>query len=129
LVVGGYAVSPHAATSPSACIRVHLRLKLLPYLLQSAASVRLPHEDERSAGDDWRAGADERHVRVHHLARAGATRCLQRTFNDVPQTVDASRAEAPSERVQRQLAVEFDPPVLDEVERLALLAEAVDSSP
>jgi len=43
----------------------------------------------------------------------------------VPEAVDASGAEAAAKGVERQFAVELDAPVLDEIERFALLAEAV----
>src|SRR5262252_1432574 len=39
--------------------------------------------------------------------------------------MDAPGAEAPAKGVERQFAVELDAPVLDEIERLALVAEAV----
>src|ERR1700704_2997074 len=89
------------------------------------ASVRLAHEDEGRAGHDRGAGADERHVGVLDLARAGAARCLERPFDDVPEAVDAAGAEAAAKGVERQFAVQFDAAVLDEIERLALLAEPV----
>ena len=59
------------------------------------------------------------------MARSGAARRLQRAFDDVPEAVDASRAEAAAEGVERQLAVELDTPVLDEIECGAFLAETV----
>src|SRR5262245_11946638 len=89
------------------------------------ASVGLPNEDERRALHDGSAGADERDVGVLHLTLPGPSRRLQRALDDVPEPVDAPRAEAPAKRVQRKLAVQLDTPVLDEIERLALLAEAV----
>src|ERR1700704_1030041 len=89
------------------------------------ASVRLAHEDEGRAGHDRGAGADERHVGVLDLARAGAARCLERPFDDVPEAVDAAGAEAAAKGVERQVAVQFDAAVLDEIERLAFLAKAV----
>src|SRR2546422_8103888 len=88
-------------------------------------SVGFPDEDERRALHDGGAGADERDVDVLDLALARASRRLQRALDDVPETVDASGAQAPAERVQRKLAVQLDAPVLDEIERLALLAEPV----
>src|SRR5712692_8344175 len=48
-----------------------------------------------------------------------------RAFDDVPEAVDAAGAEAAAKGVERQFAVELDMPVLDEIERLAFLAEAV----
>src|SRR5882762_8296046 len=90
-----------------------------------AASVRFANEDKGGAGDDRGAGADEGDVGVLDLARACAARGLQRAFDDVPEAVDAAGAEAAAKGVERQFAVEFDAPVLDEIERLALLAEAV----
>src|SRR5439155_24211638 len=90
-----------------------------------APLIRLPHKNKGGAGDDWGAGADEGHVGVLHLARAGAAGGLQGALDDVPQAVDAAGAEAAAEGVERQLAVQFDAAVLDEIERLALPAEAV----
>src|SRR6266481_9512431 len=98
-----------------------------PWLL--TASVRLAHEDKCRAGHDRGAGADEGDVGVLDLARAGAARCLQSAFDDVPEAVDASGAEAAAKGVERQLAVELDMPVLDEIEGLALLAETVGLEP
>jgi hypothetical protein len=83
--------------------------------------VRLAHEDERRAGDDRGAGADEGDVGVLDLARAGAAGGLQGAFDDVPEAVDAAGAEAAAEGVERQFAIGFDAAVLDEVERLAVL--------
>src|SRR5712691_10717029 len=91
----------------------------------SRASVRLADEDKGCAGDDRGAGADERHVGVLDLARSGAAGGLERALDDVPEAVDASGAEAAAKGVERQFAVKLDAAVLDEVERLALLAETV----
>src|SRR5213593_4764530 len=88
-------------------------------------SVRLPDEDERCALHDGSARADERDVDVLDLAVAGPSRRLERALDDVPETVDAPRAQTSPERVQRELAVQLHSSVLDEVERLALLAEPV----
>src|SRR5262249_270200 len=74
---------------------------------------------------DRRAGPDERHLDIFNLTRAGATGGLKGALDDVPQAVNAARAQAAAKGVQRQLAVELDPTALYEVERLALLAEAV----
>src|SRR5262249_44584085 len=98
---------------------------LRPARGRPAASIRFADEDERRPGHDRGAGADERDVGVLDLARAGASGGLQRAFNDVPQAVDAAGAEAAAEGVERQLAVELDAAVLDEIERLAFAAEAV----
>src|SRR6266850_7323854 len=87
--------------------------------------VGLADEDERGALDDGGAGADERDVDVLDLTRSRASRGLERSLDDVPETVDASRPEASAERVQWELAVELDASVLDEVECLAFLAEPV----
>src|SRR5579872_6211677 len=92
-------------------------------------SVRLLYKDKRGAGDDRRAGADKADVDVLDLTRAGAAGGLQRALDDVPQAVDAAGAEAAAEGVERQVAVQFDAPVLDEVERLAFLAEPVAFEP
>jgi hypothetical protein len=46
---------------------------------------------------------------------------LQRAFDEVPEAVDASRSEAVTKVVERQLAVELYMPVLGEIERLAFL--------
>src|SRR5207249_2638863 len=43
----------------------------------------------------------------------------------VPEAVDAAGAEAAAKGVERQFAIELDAAVLDEIERLAFLAEAV----
>src|SRR5258708_24721312 len=89
------------------------------------ASISFADEDEGGAGDDRGAGADEGHVGVLDLARAGAAGGLQGAFDDVPEAVDAAGAEAAAKGVERQVAVQFDAPVLGEIERLALLAETV----
>src|SRR5207237_8891055 len=91
----------------------------------SPASIRFADEDKRGAGDDRGAGADEGDVGVLDLARAGAAGGLQGAFDDVPEAVDAPGAEAAAKGVERQFALQFDAAVLDEVERLAFLAEAV----
>src|SRR5437879_2060415 len=91
----------------------------------SPASIRLADEDEGGAGDDRGAGADKGDVGVLDLARAGAAGGLQGALDDVPEAVDAAGAEAAAKGVERQFAVEFDAAVLDEIERLALLAETV----
>src|SRR5947209_11496182 len=49
----------------------------------------------------------------------------QGTFDNVPEAVNAAGVEAAAEGVERQLAVELDAPVLDEIECLAFLAETV----
>src|SRR5712692_3155264 len=87
--------------------------------------VRLPHEDEGRPLHDGSARANERDVDVLHLPHARASRRLQRALDDVPEAVDASRSEAPAEGVERQIAVQLDAPVLDEIERLAFLAEPI----
>src|SRR5260370_15162653 len=46
-------------------------------------------------------------------------------LDDVPEAVDAPRAEAAAKGVERQFAVELDMPVLDQVECLAFFAETV----
>src|SRR3984893_8903548 len=103
-----------------------MRCAFPPYISgRSRASIRLAHKNEGGAGDDRGAGADEGHVGVLDLARAGAAGGLQRAFDDVPEAVDAAGAEAAAEGVERQVAVQFDAAVLDEIERLAFLAEAV----
>ena len=98
------------------------RIPLRPTL---GSSVRLAREDECCAGHDRRAGSDERHVDILDLTRAGATGGLEGALDDVPQAVNAARAQAATKRVKRKLATEPDPTALDEVERLTLLAEAV----
>src|SRR5580658_1128122 len=95
----------------------------------SVRLVRLLDENKRRAGDDRGAGADEGDVGVLDLAGAGAAGGLQGAFDDVPEAVDAPGAEAAAEGVERQLAVEFDAAVLDEIERLAFLAESVAFEP
>src|SRR3989442_6371917 len=88
-------------------------------------SVRLADEDERRPRHDRCARADERDVDVLDLTLPRASRRLQRALDDVPEPVDAPRAQAPAERVERELAIELHAPVLDEIERFALLAESV----
>src|SRR6185503_4481557 len=88
-------------------------------------SIRFFDEDEGRPGYDRRACSHERDVDVLNLAFTGAPRGLQRALYDMPEAVDAPGAEAPAERVERQLAVELDTPALDEIERLAFLAEPV----
>ena len=88
-------------------------------------SIRLPHENKRRPRHDRRARPHEANIRVLHLAGAGASGCLQRALDDVPQAVDPPGAEAAAEGVERQFAIEFDAAVLDEIQRLAFLAEAV----
>src|SRR2546422_145461 len=85
-------------------------------------SVGFLDEDERRALHDGGARADERDVDVLDLTLPGASRRLQRALDDVPETVDASGAQAPAEGVQRQLTVQLDASALDEIERLARLA-------
>src|SRR5687768_15121936 len=87
--------------------------------------VRFFDENESGSLHDRRARADERDVHVLHLAFSRASRRLQHAFDDVPETVDAPGAETPAEGVERQLAVQLDAPVLDEVEAFAFLAEPV----
>src|SRR5487761_1718217 len=94
-----------------------------------AGSVRFADEDEGGAGDDRRARPDEGDVGVLDLARAGAAGGLERAFDDVPQAVDAPGAEAAAKGVERQFAVQFDAAVLNEIERLALSAEAKGFEP
>src|SRR5215831_5460022 len=43
----------------------------------------------------------------------------------MPEAMDASGAEAAAKGVKRQVAIQLDASVLDEIERLAFLAEAV----
>src|SRR5262245_859047 len=90
-----------------------------------ASSVWLAREDECCAGNDRRAGPDEGHVDILDLTRTGATRGLEGALDDVPQAVNAPRAQAATKRVQRQLPLKRDATVLNKVEGLALLAEAV----
>src|SRR5439155_8142024 len=88
-------------------------------------SVGFFDEDESGALDYGSARADERDVDVLDLAFPGTARRLQRAFDDVPETMDAPRAQAPTEGVQRELTVELHASVLDEIQRFALLAEPV----
>src|SRR5580704_10378055 len=94
-------------------------------LIRPTFSVRLAHKNKRRARDDRGAGADKGDVGVLHLARAGAAGGLQRAFDDVPEAVDAAGAEAAAKGVEREVAVELDAAVLDEIERLAFLAESI----
>lgn len=89
------------------------------------SSVWLAREDECCAGNDRCAGPDEGHVDILDLTRTGATGGLEGALDDVPQAVNAARAQAATKRVQRQLAVKRDPTALNKVEGLAMLAEAV----
>src|SRR5690349_16572591 len=89
------------------------------------SSVWLAREDECCAGNNRGAGPDEGDINILDLARTGATGSLQGALNDVPQAVNAARAQAAAKRVQRQLAVKRDPAALNKVEGLALSAEAV----
>src|SRR6266403_2329413 len=93
--------------------------------ISEGRSVGLLDEDERGPLHNGCAGPDERDVDVRDLAFAGPPRRLQRPLDDVPEPVDAPGAQAPAERVQRELTAQLDAPVLDEVERLAFLAEPV----
>src|SRR5713226_3124911 len=92
---------------------------------EGRSAVRFLDEDEGGSLHDGSARADERDVDVLDLTRPGTSRRLQRPLDDVPETVDASRAEAPAEGVQRELTVPLDASVLDEIERFALLAKPV----
>src|SRR6266851_3864255 len=119
-------MSPCESTPTPWTWRIAMRAStILPPENKVPASVRLPHENKGRAGDDRGAGADEGHVGVLDLARSGAAGGLQGAFDDVPEAVDAAGAEAAAKGVERQVAVELDAAVLDEVERLALLAETV----
>src|SRR5213593_3988083 len=88
-------------------------------------SVELVDEDESGALHDWCARADERDVDVLDLAFPGASRRLQRPLDDVPETMDAPRAQAPTEGVEWELTVQLHASVLDEIQRFSLLAEPV----
>src|SRR2546422_10757330 len=79
-------------------------------------SVRFLDEDERRSLHDGGARADERDVDVLDLALSGASRRLQRALDDVPETVDASRAQAAAAGVQREVTVHLHAPVLDELD-------------
>src|SRR6185436_17835559 len=92
-------------------------------------SIGFLDENESRPGHDRRARPHERDVGVLHLPLARASRGLQRAFYDVPQAVDPPGGEAAAEGVERQLAVELDAAALDEIERFALLAEAVGLEP
>src|ERR1051326_2038741 len=74
-----------------------LRVADKPHVL-----VRLLHEDKRRPRHDRRARAHERDTDVLHLTLAPAPPRLQRALDDVPEPVDASGAETPAERIQRQ---------------------------
>src|SRR6266851_7211515 len=119
-------MSPCESTPTPWTWRIAMRAStILPPENKVPASVRLPHENKGRAGDDRGAGADEGHVGVLDLARTGAAGGLQGAFDDVPEAVDASGAEAAAKGVERQFAVELDAAVLDEIERLAFFAETV----
>jgi CoA-transferase family III len=91
----------------------------------TAPSVGFSDEDEGRGLHDRSAGADEGDLDVLDLTLPRAPGRLQGTLDDVPQTVNAARAQATPEGVQREVAVELDASVLDEVEGFALLAEPV----
>src|SRR5262245_18446879 len=105
--------------------RRRIRLRGFAVWRRRARSIGLFDEDERGPLHDGRAGADERHVDVLDLALAGPPRGLQGALDDVPEAVDAPGAQTSAERVERQLTIELDASVLDEVERFTLLAEPV----
>src|SRR5712692_5284705 len=92
---------------------------------EGRSSVRFLDEDEGGPLHDGSARADERDVDVLDLAFPGTPRRLQRPLDDVPEAMDASRAQAPTEGVQWELAVQLHAAVLDEVQRFSLLAEPV----
>src|SRR6266850_204898 len=92
---------------------------------RSRLSVGFLDEDEGGPLDDRRAGADERDVDVLDLAFPGTSRRLQRSLDDVPETMDAARPQASTKGVQRELAVQLHASVLDEIQRFSLLAEPV----
>ena len=92
---------------------------------RSLRSVGLVDEDEGRALHDGSARTDEGHPDVFHLTLPRPSGGLQRPLDDVPEPVNTPGAETPPEGVQRQLPVELDASVLDEVERLAFLAEPV----
>jgi hypothetical protein len=54
--------------------------------------------------------------------QSGAARCLQRDFDMCQRPWIRPVPRLPLKGVERQLAVELDIPVLDEIERLAFLA-------
>src|SRR5512139_2339516 len=99
--------------------------ELVRDILFGVPLVRLLDEDEGRSGHNRRARTDKRDVDVRHLPLSRAPRRLQGALYDMPQSMDASGAETAAERVERQFPIELDPPVLDEIERLALLAETV----
>src|SRR5213593_1039761 len=88
-------------------------------------SVWFSDEDEGGSLDDGSARADERDVDVLDLAFPGTSRRLQRPLDDVPETMDAPRAQTPTEGVQWELTVQLHASVLDEIQRFSLLAEPV----
>src|SRR5262245_16124224 len=115
-------MSPRGAGGTPVTRRRSWRIRSVP---ARGPSIWFARENERRAGHDRRAGADKRHLDILDLSRAGATGGLKGTLDDVPQAMNAARAQAATKGVQRQRAVELDATVLDEVERLALLAEAI----
>src|SRR4029077_10414927 len=65
-------------------------------LSTSSSSIGFFDEDEGRPLHDRSARADERDVDVLDLALARASRRLQRALDDVPETVDAPRAQTPA---------------------------------
>src|ERR1700727_3509773 len=88
-----------------------------------ASSIWFADKNKCRPGHDRRARANEPHVDVLHLSRPGPSRRLQRALDDMPKPVDPACAQTAAERVERQFAVQFDPAVLNEIQRLAFLAE------
>ena len=87
--------------------------------------IRLVDEDKCRPLHNGRAGANKGYLGIFDLTFAGASRNLHRPFNDLPQAMNAAGTQAAAKRIERQLAIEFDAPVLDEIEGFPFLAESV----
>src|ERR1019366_6393343 len=106
------------------CVGLHQQLEF-PCHLFFLYLIRFFDEDEGRSFHDGRTRADEGDVDVLDLAFTRTSRRLQCALDDMPETVDAPGAQTSAEGIERQLAVELDAAVLNEVERLALVAESV----
>jgi hypothetical protein len=89
----------------------------------SRGSGWIADEDECRAGDEPGASADKKYVGVLLLGVIRPGPMSAARLRDVPEAVDASRAETAAKGVERQFAVELDVAVLDEIECFAFLAE------
>src|SRR6059036_1831964 len=75
-------------------------MRFLSPCVFTVQSVRFFDEDERRALHDRRARPDKGNVRIFYLTLAGASGRLQHAFDDMPEPVDAPRAETAAESVE-----------------------------